>query len=144
MKRARLADAGPEVVEILIRPGLHTGRQRLRGRVGRLVARHHSGQEVEDVTLHYLPLGAGTTEGTPIDVVLLRKASRQSGDVGFAHGTPPRNARDALDSDCLISARPGATCCSSFDEYTRPILRAEDALLQRHIPLTQPGEAALC
>src|SRR5690606_28793303 len=88
-QRGRLADALPDGGDVLLGPRLHAVGQRLRGRVHRLLARHDAGQVVEDVALDDLPAFTRTAQTAPVDVVLLRQPSRQRGDVGLAHRSPP-------------------------------------------------------
>src|SRR5690606_10084344 len=54
-----------------------------------LLARHHAGQEVEGVALDDLAAVARALQPAPVDVVLLRQASRKRGAVGPAHSSPP-------------------------------------------------------
>src|SRR5690606_28642004 len=111
-QRGRLADTLPDGGDVLLRPRLHAVGQRLRGRVHRLLARHDAGQVVEDVALDDLPAFTRTAQTAPVDVVLLRQPSRQRGDVGLAHRSPPTRGGLAPALVTLVER-----------EYTRPILR---------------------
>src|SRR5690606_8287009 len=111
-QRGRLADALPDGGDVLLGPRLHALGQRLRGRVHRLLTRHDAGEVVEDVALDDLPAFTRTAQPAPVAVVLLRQPSRQRGDVGLAHRSPPTRGGHAPALVALVER-----------EYTRPILR---------------------
>src|SRR5690606_19115181 len=89
-ERGGLAYARPERLDVLLGPRLHAFWHWFGGRIECLVSGHHTRKEVEHVALDDLAFGARTAQRSPVDVVLLCQTPGQRGDIGFAHGAPPK------------------------------------------------------